>query len=176
LRDPERTTGIGVSLSGGEKLEVASFLRTNVDMFTWTATDMPGVDPNIIMHTLLVCREARPMTQKKRKLGEEKRHAAKVEAKKLLEAGFIKEAHYTTWLANVVMVKKLNGKWRMCTDYTDLNKACPKDAYPLRLQPNQHAPQGQAENDIHDGRHQLLLRSNVVWVEECRDNISKVNG
>ena len=42
--------------------------------------------------------------------------------------GFIEEAHYTTWLSNVVLVKKANGKWRMCVDYTDLNKACPRDA------------------------------------------------
>ena len=48
----------------------------------------------------------------------------------MLQAGFIQEAHYTTWLANVVLVKKPNDKWRMCTDYTDLNKACPKDSYP----------------------------------------------
>nr|KYP66897.1 Transposon Ty3-I Gag-Pol polyprotein [Cajanus cajan] len=54
-----------------------------------------------------------------------------METQKLLNAGFIKEIKYTTWLANVVMVKKSNGKWRMCVDYTDLNKACPKDAYPL---------------------------------------------
>jgi len=46
-------------------------------------------------------------------------------------ANFIKEAKYTTWLANIVVVKKPNGKWRMCTDYTDINKACTKDAYPL---------------------------------------------
>lgn len=51
--------------------------------------------------------------------------------KKLKEVGFIREITYTTWLANVVMVKKANGKWRMCTDYTDLNKASPKDSYPL---------------------------------------------
>nr|KYP44616.1 Retrovirus-related Pol polyprotein from transposon 17.6 [Cajanus cajan] len=48
-----------------------------------------------------------------------------------MEAGFIREIQYTTWLANVVMVKKSNDKWRMCTNYTDPNKACPKDAYPL---------------------------------------------
>ena len=52
-------------------------------------------------------------------------------ADKLLNAGFIEEAHYTTWLFNVVLVKKANGKWRICIDYTDLNKACPRDAYPL---------------------------------------------
>jgi len=54
-----------------------------------------------------------------------------VEADKLLSAGFIEEAQYTTWLSNVVLVKKANGKWRMCVEYTDLNKACPRDAYPL---------------------------------------------
>ena len=50
---------------------------------------------------------------------------------KLLNANFIREVRYSTWLANIVMVKKVNGKWRICTDYTNLNKACPNDAYPL---------------------------------------------
>jgi len=64
-------------------------------------------------------------------LGEERRVAVKAEGDKLLSAGFIEEAQYTTWLSNVVLVKKANGKWRMCVEYTDLNKACPRDAYPL---------------------------------------------
>ena len=46
---------------------------------------------------------------------------------KLFAANFIREE----WLANVVMVKKANGKWRMCVDFTDLNQACPKDSFPL---------------------------------------------
>ena len=46
-------------------------------------------------------------------------------------AEFIREVYYPDWLANVVMVKKANGKWRMCVDFTDLNKTCPKDSYPL---------------------------------------------
>ena len=53
------------------------------------------------------------------------------EVRKLLEAGFIREVYYPDWLVNVVMVKKNNGKWRMCVDFTDLNRACPKDNYPL---------------------------------------------
>jgi len=48
-----------------------------------------------------------------------------------LKAWFVGEAQYTTWLANVVLDKKQNGKWRMCVDYTYLNKACLRDAYPL---------------------------------------------
>src|SRR6516162_8204997 len=61
----------------------------------------------------------------------EKQAAIEVEVQKLLKAKFIREVKYPTWLANVVLVKKPNGKWRMCVDYTDLNKACPKDCFPL---------------------------------------------
>ena len=50
---------------------------------------------------------------------------------KLLAANFIREVHYPEWLANGVMVKKANGKWRMCVDFIDLNQACPKDSFPL---------------------------------------------
>ena len=61
----------------------------------------------------------------------EKSKVATKEVKKLCKVGFIKEIQYTTWLSNVVLVKKSNGKWRMCVDFTDLNKACLKDNYPL---------------------------------------------
>ena len=53
------------------------------------------------------------------------------EVEKLLTAGFIREVYYPRWLANIVMVKKSNGKWRMCVDFTDLNNACPEDSFPL---------------------------------------------
>nr|KYP43933.1 Transposon Ty3-I Gag-Pol polyprotein [Cajanus cajan] len=64
-------------------------------------------------------------------MGGERAQAVKEETAKLLQVGFIREVKYSTWLANVVMVKKASRKWRMCIDYTNLNKACPKDAYPL---------------------------------------------
>jgi len=100
-------------------------------MFAWMPADMPGVSPDVITHRLSIFKEARPISQKKRDLGNEKRLAAKEEAGKLLSAGFIREARYTTWLANVVMVTKPNGNWRMCVDYRNINSACPKDTYPL---------------------------------------------
>lgn len=53
------------------------------------------------------------------------------EVEKLLKAWFIEELYYPDWLANVVLVKKSNGKWRMCVDFTDLNKACLKDSFML---------------------------------------------
>jgi len=64
-------------------------------------------------------------------MSEERRKAAQGEVQKLLDASIIRKVQYPEWLANVVMVPKKNGKWRMCIDFTNLNKACPKDEYPL---------------------------------------------
>ena len=92
---------------------------------------MPGIHPSIICHKLAIYPQAKSVSQKKRKIREERCKVVKEEVEKLLNANFIKEVRYPTWLANIIMVKKDNGKWRTCTDYTDQNKAFPKDAYPL---------------------------------------------
>ena len=92
---------------------------------------MPGIDETIITHKLSISPETKPVSQKKRKVGEERREAINEEVAKLKEAGFIEEIKYPSWLANVVMVKKVNRNWRMCVAFTDLNKACRKDPYPL---------------------------------------------
>jgi hypothetical protein len=73
----------------------------------------------------------RPKKQRLRKMSDEKTEAAKAEVHRLLEANFIEPVAYPMWLANVVMVQKKSGKWRMCIDFTNLNKACPKDNFPL---------------------------------------------
>ncbi|KAL8093495.1 hypothetical protein AgCh_035391 [Apium graveolens] len=83
------------------------------------------------MKTKIIAPEAKPVKQKKRTFAVERQKVIEAEVEKLLEAKFIEEIEYFDWLANVVVVKKSNGKWRMCVDYTDLNKACPKDHYPL---------------------------------------------
>ena len=127
----ERSINLGTDLNSDERAIITPILLNNTNLFAWSATDLPGVDPLVASHKLSIYKEARYISQKKCKLGEERRLATKVEADKLLNAGFIEEAQYTTWLFNVVLVKKANGKWRMCVDYTDLNKACPRDAYPL---------------------------------------------
>ena len=92
---------------------------------------MPGIDPNVITYRLNVCPSSKPVQQKKRVFAPERDNAIKDEVQKLMAAKFIREVYYPDWLANVVMVKKANDKWRMCIDFTDLNKACPKDSYPL---------------------------------------------
>ena len=73
----------------------------------------------------------KPVQQRQRAFAPEQDQAIAVEVTKLLMAGFIREAYYPDWLANVVLVKKANGIWRMCVNFTDLNKACPKDSFPL---------------------------------------------
>ncbi|XP_072087192.1 uncharacterized protein [Arachis hypogaea] len=129
--DPMKFTFIGTFVKDKEREKLIRLLQENADLFAWTFGDMPGIDPSVITHKLAISPAARPISQKKRNLGTEKRLASMTEAKKLINANFIREIRFTTWLANVVMVKKNNGKWRMCVDFTDLNKACPKDAYPL---------------------------------------------
>jgi hypothetical protein len=74
---------------------------------------------------------SKPVKQRLCRFHEAKRKVISVEIHKLLEARFIKEVHHTEWLANPVLVKKKSGKWRMCVDYTSLNKACPKVPFPL---------------------------------------------
>ena len=92
---------------------------------------MPGLDVSIARHRLNVHPQAIPVKQKKRNFVVERQKVIEAEVEKLLEAKFIEEIEYPEWLANVVVVKKSNNKWRMCVDYTDLNKNCPKDHYPL---------------------------------------------
>jgi len=122
---------LGTGFNFDERAIITPVLVDNTDHFAWSAAKLPGVDPLVASHKLSIYKEARYISQKKCKLDEERRLAAKDEADKLLSTRFIEEAHYNTWLSNVVLVKKANGKWRMCVDYTDLNKACPRDAYPL---------------------------------------------
>lgn len=123
----DQVTMIAGGLDPAAKKGLRTVLWRNRDLFAWTAADMPRIHPSVITHRLALFKEAKPIAQKKRRLGAEKAVTVKEEVKKLKEVGFIHELTYTTWLANVVMVKKPSGKWRMCTNYTDLNKACPKD-------------------------------------------------
>ena len=92
---------------------------------------MPEIDPLVMVHRLNVLPIFSPICQKKRVFTQEQDQAIAEEVRKLQDADFIREVYCPDWLANVVMVKKANGKWRVCVDFTNLNKACPKDSYPL---------------------------------------------
>ena len=129
--DPGKSIRIGADLEGKIKKGLIHFLRENIDVFAWSHEDMPGIDPSVITHRLNVYPSSKPVRQKKRVFALERDNAIKEEVQKLTLAKFIREVYYPDWLTNVVMCKKANGKWRMCVDFTDLNKACPKDSYPL---------------------------------------------
>lgn len=107
------------------------FLPDRIDVFAWEHNEMPGIDPSIIEHRLNVDRNYRPVKQRRRTFAPERNQAVTEEVQRLLDAGFIREVDYPEWLANVVLVKKASGKWRMCVDFSDLNKACLKDCFPL---------------------------------------------
>jgi hypothetical protein len=110
---------------------VVDFLRANADIFAWSCLDMPGILREVAEHSLDILPHSHAVQQRLRCFDEERRWAIGVELRNLLEAGFIKEVFHPMWLANPVLVKKENGKWRMCVDYTSLNKACPKVPFPL---------------------------------------------
>ncbi|XP_020412829.1 uncharacterized protein LOC109947303 [Prunus persica] len=129
---PERKARIGSRLSHEEKIELVALLRNNKDVFAWSPSDMPGIDPQILCHRLHVNPAIKPVAQKRRNFAPERVAIVEAGIDKLLAAGFIEEVSYAEWLANVVLVaKKDKGLWRVCVDYTDLNKACPKDNFPL---------------------------------------------
>lgn len=91
---------------------------------------MSGIDPNVTVHKLQVDPSYPVIRQKRRKFAQERNQIINEEIRKLLDAGSIHEVCYPNWLANVVIVSK-NGKWRVCIDFSDLNKACTKDLFPL---------------------------------------------
>jgi hypothetical protein len=92
---------------------------------------MPGIPREVIEHHLKIHPDAKPVSQKPRRQSIERQDFIRKEVRKMLDAGFIEEIDHPVWLANPVIVPKANGKLRMCIDYTNLNKACPKDPYPL---------------------------------------------
>ncbi|KAL5546086.1 hypothetical protein UlMin_005773 [Ulmus minor] len=129
--EPEKTCKIGSALTGKFKEDLVTFLREHRDVFAWSHEDMHGIDPDVIVHRLNIDPNFKPIKQKRRTFNAERYMAINTEVDKLLKAGFIEEANYPNWIANVVLVKKANGNWRVCVDFMDLNRACPKDSFPL---------------------------------------------
>jgi hypothetical protein len=92
---------------------------------------MPGVHRKLAEHSLDVSQTAKPVKQKLHRFAKDRKEVIRVEVLKLLATGFIRECKNPVWLANPVLVPKKTGQWRMCIDYTDLIRHCPKDPFPL---------------------------------------------
>ena len=129
--DSTKVLKIKTTLPTSEKEKMVSFLQVNQDVFTWKHKDIPEIDRKIIQHRLNVNSKYKPVQQKRRIFAPKHNKAITEKIEKLLEAGLIREVFYPDWLANVVMVKKNNGKRRMCVDFIDLNKAYPKYSFSL---------------------------------------------
>nr|GEW07217.1 hypothetical protein [Tanacetum cinerariifolium] len=127
--DQEITIGGVVSTKTRTKL--CTLLKRNLDIFAWQPSDMTGVSRSIAEYRFDIREGYSPVIQKKRKQASERAKAIQVEEQKLVEVGILREVYYHDWLYKPVMVKKHDGSWRMCVDFTDLNKACPQDCYPL---------------------------------------------
>ncbi|XP_026428951.1 uncharacterized protein LOC113324883 [Papaver somniferum] len=108
-----------------------NILREYNDVFAWRMEEMPGIDPSVACHRLDIKKNAKPFKQRIRKIATTYHPQIETELQKMLQEGIIRLEKYPEWIANMVVVPKRNKGIRICIDFTDLNKACPKDSFPL---------------------------------------------
>ena len=120
---------VGANLLVLEKVELILFLVSNLDVFAWSLYEAPRVDPEFICHRLNVDSWCMPKKQKPHRSLDIHTKVVKEEVEKLKEARAIKKVYYLEWLANTIVVKRKNDKWRVCVDFMDPNRACPKDPF-----------------------------------------------
>ena len=121
---------IGADCSPDEIELYTTLFKDFRDVFAWSYEEMPGIDPKIFEHEIKTYPGARPIRQKLRPVNPKNAPAIKAEVEKFLKAGFIYPVPLTEWVSNPVPVTKKEGAIRVCTDFRDLNLACPKDNYP----------------------------------------------
>ena len=129
--DVEKFFQVGAKLPPQEKEELVEFLKRNINMFARDACDTPRIDPDFIFHHLNVNPSITPKKQLPQRPSREHAEAIREDVMKLKHTNAIKEVFYPEWLANTMVVKKKNRKWQVCVDFTDLNKTCPKDPFPI---------------------------------------------
>ena len=110
-----------MSIPNKNKTEMLLLLVRNVNVFGWSLYEVLRIDPEFIVHLLNVDPSYPSKKQKSRRSVKEHVEAVKQEVKRLEKARAIKEVFFPKWLVNTVFVKKKNGKWRVCVDFTDFN-------------------------------------------------------
>ncbi|XP_026383756.1 uncharacterized protein LOC113279275 [Papaver somniferum] len=126
-----RVVRIGSLLSDEQVNQLVAVLKENMDTFAWNMHDMEGIDPEVCCHHLRIDPSFKPVRQKMRLIAPELQAAVENDLKKLQESGIIRKSHYPQWISNMVVVPKRNRGVRICIDFRNLNKACPKDSFPL---------------------------------------------
>nr|KAJ0216025.1 hypothetical protein LSAT_V11C300153800 [Lactuca sativa] len=158
---PDQPINIGRGLTGHTRHALIDLLRRYKHMFAWTPTNMVGVDRKVIEHKLMIKPGTKEIKQKKRVQGGDRNMAINAEVAKLMQEGILQEAVFPTWIANPVMVRKHDGSWHMCIDFSDLNKACTKDCYPLpEIDQKVDSLQGfklKCFLDAYKGYHQIMM-------------------
>ncbi|KAA3453336.1 RNA-directed DNA polymerase (Reverse transcriptase), Ribonuclease H-like protein [Gossypium australe] len=122
---------IGTHIAKETRQDLIELLREFKYVFAWSYQDMPGLSTDIVVHRLPIREECKPVQQKLRRMRPDIVLKIKEEVQKQFDAGFLQVVKYLEWVANIVPVSKKNGKVRMCVDYRDLNKASPKNNFPL---------------------------------------------
>ena len=125
LDGPKKFTYASSLMIDDEKEQLRLAPLSNIEVFTWSHWDMVGINPTVASHKLNIISTAKPVRHKVRRFHPDHHQIIQTEVDKLLRAGFIREVKCPKWLANVVVVPKKGGKWRVCIDYIDLNEACP---------------------------------------------------
>jgi hypothetical protein len=100
-------------------------------VFSWSYEEIPSIDPRIVEHEITTYLDAKLVQQKFCPVNPRKVVATKDEVEKLLKVGFIYPIQLTQWVSNPVPVNKKHGTIHICTDFRDLNKACPKENFPM---------------------------------------------
>ena len=131
IDDEPKMIQLGNTLTSSKKDALVALLTKFKDVFAWSYEDMPGIDTNIVKHCIPTDPTMKLIKQKLRRMKPEWTLKIKEEVEKQYNVGFLRVVNYPKWLANVVQVLKKDGKVRMCVDFRDLNKASPKDDFPL---------------------------------------------
>ncbi|GLU12424.1 hypothetical protein SLE2022_291070 [Rubroshorea leprosula] len=122
---------VSTMLSADERAKMVDLLREYKYVLAWNYDEMPGLDPALVLHSLNVDPNMKPVVQSNRAFHPEVTLKIKEKVEKLLATRFIKPTKKPTLLTNIVPVRKKNGQIRCCVDFCDLNKACPKDEYSI---------------------------------------------
>jgi hypothetical protein len=123
---------ISACLSTCQKQELVELLMAYTCCFAWDYTEMPGLSRKLIEHRLLIKASFRPYKEGARNFKLEIFGRVKEEVDRLLQARFIQPYRYADWVSNIIPVEKKNmGKIQICVDFINLNRATPKDEYPM---------------------------------------------
>jgi hypothetical protein len=129
--DKPRPTFISKKLDPSLREPMIALLKEYSDCFAWDYMEMPGLDRSIVEHRLPLKKRFRLFQQWARQMRTEVLEDVKKEIEKMLEAGFIRPCRYAEWISSIVPVQKKDGRWWVCVDFRDLNRATPKDEYSM---------------------------------------------